>query len=347
MAVSNQTQGAAYLQRSPPSAQIEFIRKTAFSIFPKRPSDRNAAVERLVPTYAFSQTGDVLERRDRHPLWHYGALALSCWDKLLVHRLDPKVVEYVRTYRLGSVPDAAPYLLTQPWLIEVPRVDKGHTLFGDTVALGSYYVPEADQWFLMGWTLASGIVGNTGAFWPQDWNGGPLAQMDVAEIGVEWQGDGWGLGSKKLGPLDKGQLWFNQAVQFATVFAVLMEAAHSGLHTRDERNGPAPPKERRPGIKHLGWTTRHVYLDQKTLAEPAPLKEPEKLALSATSAASESSRSIDGKSLQDVMVHEHQRRQRFGKGLSQFRWVCIKGYQSKRWTSANPVRVVVRMKPEQ
>ena len=122
---------------------------------------------------------------------------------------------------------------------------------------------------------------------------------------------------------------------------------HSGLHIRDERNGPAPPKEHRPGTKHLGWTTRHVYLDQKALEDPAPLKEPEKLALSANSADSQPSRSTDGKSLQDVMVHEHQRRQRFGKGLSQVRWVCIKGYQSKRWTSPNPVRVVVRMKPEQ
>ena len=185
-------------------------------------------------------------------------------------------------------------------------------------------MPEADQWFLLGWTLVGGMVGNTGAFWPQDWTGGPLVQMDVAEIRVEWQRRQMGARKQMLAPLDKRQLWFNQAVQFATVFALLlMEAAHSGLHTRDERNGPAPPegasaRNQAPRLDHSARISR-----QKALGSGS-VEGAEKLALSANSAASESSWSTDGKSLQDVMVHEHRRRQRFGKGLSQVRWVCIR-----------------------
>lgn len=340
VSLSDNSWWAEAIRKYPPSAQVRLAWDQSHSIFAKQPKELHRAVYRLVPTYAGTLTAEVLEQQWQNPLWHIGALALSAWDSLIAHRLDAEALEYVREHRLGSYPDEAPRLLTRPWLVEVLEPDKGQRLFGDTIALASYFDPLMKQWFLLGWTP----LGNNGVYWPQKWASGPVKDMDVREIGVEWQGDDWEPVSQELAPKSKGHEWYNQAVQFATIFGVVMEAAHSALRQRDERSGLAPKKQPAPGRKPpLGWVMRTVFLDREAAEQESEADAPP-APLPGAAASSSTSWSSEGKTLHDVKVKEHRRRQRFGPGNSQVRWICVKSYQSQRWTSSKPVRVVVRMK---
>jgi hypothetical protein len=252
-------------------------------------------------------------------LINLACLTYAARERFVVHAVRPGIVHLVAATDLHSLPHQAPALLQGPWVIEHHHAERGEVLWGDTIGLCGYPLGDGSI-YLVGLQTPDGARGMR---WAPRWEGGELAE------GIP-PGDGPGVAL--LADVQRGPwaAWAPEAVRFVLVFALLLEAERSPCGVRDEGERP---RRGRGGVTGAGpqgeWIVRHVRVEQPTvegasgLAGHAPEAPPA------------------GRELADVRVRGHLKRQRYGAGFTQTKWIYVEGYAARRWVAPGPVRVVV------
>jgi len=132
------------------------------------------------------------------------------------------------------------------------------------------------------------------ARWKPQWTGQDLeAQLPTAEIG-----------SPTINSIGEHHVFAVQAARFLVVLGLLAEVEEGPLRIELDR------RERK---------TRHVYVHDR-LARPRD-------AVHSPPPAAE----IDGRVAEDRWVKRHLKRQRFGKGLAEVKWIWVEKYEARRW----------------
>ena len=265
------------------------------------------------------------------PTYQHGALALAFEHRIVAYQLRKAAIRLVAGTQLHSPPDAPPRLLQGPWLIEAAHPNDGERLFGDTYALGGYFSPQRQASVLLGWHATSdGQLSSGGVIWNQRFL--PATEETLRERRMIWRESGWVATTDDPEDIQRAekQTWLDRAINFAMAFGFLMDAGNAPIHIREEHSQlpkirPAGRKVARPGD---AWLIRHVYLDDQ---RPRSRDE----------GAAQKNLDKEGKELSEVTVKGHLKRQRIGPGRGKLKWVWVESYDSHRWTSTNPVKVVV------
>lgn len=236
------------------------------------------------------------------------ALALSMRAHLIVHRLSAGAVALVHGTDLHSLPGEPPRLLRGPWIVEA-RGPEREALFGDTPSLGGYVLDGV--LYLVGLRYPDGAMV---APWRPRWEERDLrAGMPAA------------VDSPLIDDLGAHNAWAREAARFALVLGLLLDAEGTPVAAEDER----PRRLRGGGTgRRPEWTVRRVYLDRprggsaRDEGDDAPTDAPD--------------RRPDLRAEQ-VSVRGHLKRQAYGPGRSERRWVYVRGYEARRWVAPRTV----------
>jgi hypothetical protein len=237
-------------------------------------------------------------------------LALHLLRRPVFHEVDPEVAELVHSTDLHSLPGEAPRLLREPFLLQV-RDPKSNVLFGDTISVGAYPTPDG-RLRLLAWE--DGIQTSYG--WKPTWGDSDL------DDGIDLQGS-WGLGLTGADGL------LTQILRFCVVFGLLLDAENAPLVIGERQFLEASQRTREAmQLPSWRWRTRYISLSRPT----SPTNGQGRL----------TSQELEGQQLRDVMVKGHIKRQRFGKGRQQTRWIYVAAYGARRWIAPGPLKVVVK-----
>jgi len=115
-------------------------------------------------------------------------------------------------------------------------------------------------------------------------------------------------------------------LSFVLVFSLMIEAERTPfiveIENNKKRNSNKSKRKEKPD-----WIVKRIYLDKtvkyKNRGDRNGILDK------------------DGKHLKDTLVHGFLRLQRFGKGLTESKWIYIDDYDSKRWVSSGDTRIIV------
>jgi hypothetical protein len=281
---------------------------------------RQAAVAVALETWGEGRVTSLPE------LINLGAWSWLSRERAIVHTVRPSVPRLVASTDLHQLPDAPPALLAAPWCVEVGRPERGERLWGETWALAGYT--------LDGTTYLIGLDGE-GAHvvpWRPRWSGRELAAgvdtrvMDdvLAELGL--------VGTVEGAPAHAA--WAVEAVRWAVTYAVLLDAAGSPVRVSEE----APPRERTPAKQREArdWSVSRITLTPDGERIVAP---------SAGETGTGEAPDTTGRTAAKVTVRGHLKRQRYGQGNAQVRWIYVEGYDARRWVAPWTTRDVGAGKP--
>lgn len=243
---------------------------------------------------------------DQPALVNCAALALLL-PREITHEVTAAAAARVDGTDLHSLPEAPPRFLRGAWVLEA-RDPERERLFGDTVCLGGYALE--DRIYLIGLQAPDGV---RVARWRPRWTGGDLP----AEIPTDT--------SVLIDDQDAHREWAREAARWVVVLSVLLEAQGSPV-----REGEAVPVGgRRRGAPADGPAVRRVYLEQAH-----------------RSGASGPGEGVgtDGRLGLTVPVSGHVKRQRYGPGRAETRWIYVAGYEGRRWVAPR-ARVIVGSRP--
>lgn len=248
-------------------------------------------------------------------LVNVAALALSMRDRLVLHRVSPGAARLVHETDLHSLPGEPPRLLRGPWLIEARNPEE--PLFGRTSSLGGY--------ILDGMIFLVGLEYPDGAFvarWTPRWEARDLA------AGLPAEDD-----SPLISDVDRHSEWAREAARFAIVFGLLLESQGTPIEVHSERASRKQARGR-AGVRR-DWAVRRVILGRlvRRVME-TPRAEAGDGQVSA----------LAGRRAEVVPVRGHLRRQAYGPGMSQRRWIYVEGYEARRWVAP---RVVVEVRADE
>ena len=323
-----------------PSTRMHALCVAMKGMFKTRPAEEQmeAAALRLARV-VFSKDGPAPVDR-AHPGFMVAMLALSMWDRMVADRLHPTLAGRVRELRLGYVPSEPPPLMRHAWYLEVNRVDADVRLFGDTIAVGGFFVPASNLWALVGWRNDGGHQFYTMAKWPPVWGDANLGvDPDAEEISAVWRGGQW-LASNNPDETafgGSGTDWLTQALQFAINYGEMLDTERPPVRALEEReilpaqNGRAPARKATPSN---AWIIRRVYLDESPPPAHPPLLPGQPVADA-------------NHTLVPVEVRPHVRLQRCGPGRKDVKEVQIKSYSSRRWVSNRPTLRIAGTKPNE
>ncbi len=235
-----------------------------------------------------------------------GALALLL-PREVTHEVTAAAAARVDGTDLHSLPEAPTRLLRGPWIVEA-RDPERERLFGDTICLAGY--PLEGAIFLIGLQAPDGV---RVARWRPRWTGGDLP----ADIPTD--------SSVLIDDQDAHREWAREAARWIVVLSVLLEAEGSPV-----REGEAVPVGgRRRGTPTDGPAVRRVYLEEVRRPGGAGAAE---------------GAGTDGKLGLVVPVSGHVKRQRYGAGRTETRWIYVAGYEGRRWVAPR-ARVIVGSRP--
>jgi hypothetical protein len=253
-------------------------------------------------------------------LTNVAALSLSL-EQLVVHVLQPEVMDLVDGTDLHQLPDAPPRLLRRGWIVEVPHPERGERLFADVACLGGYALNG--KVFLVGLGYPEGArVG----VWTPRWTGEDL-DGTVSEDR-----------SPLLGDVAAHQAWMREAARFAVVLGLLLDAEGVPVQITDESSrAKAPPIRSKKTKPPPAWVTRYVAIAPETArGEPAGPTDvgapPTEIGATAATA---------GRQAGLVGVRGHLKRQPYGPGGKLRKWVWIDSHEARRWLAPGPRKVIV------
>lgn len=252
------------------------------------------------------------------------ALCLAM-PRLRVHELRAPVPEVVAETDLHALPGDPPALLRGPVLLEVD--DPEHeTLVGAlpfhgggwqrTVCLGAYQLEGT--WYLVGLGHPDGVIVSR---WRPRWGEAdvsagvvPRAESDLLVGEVEGYDD-----------------WGRDAARALVVLGLLLDAVESPLRVADE--GPRLAGRTKSGESRSAraWSVSRIYL--------APRPRPE------VHEGDGAGEAPEGRELQPVRVRGFLRRQPYGPGGRERRWIYVAEHAARRWVAPTPARVVVGWAP--
>lgn len=332
----------AWLQQFSASDGLRFFWNSAHALFSAQPLDPDVAAAELIWRLD-PLVRKLMESEGSIPGFTcWARLAVAFWDQLITHRLTSVEANRIRSVRLASFPDQAPYFLKRPWLIEVAEPLRGQRLFGDTTALGCYFDERSGLAMLIGWMFVNGQPRLRGMYWNQSYTAPGLPDLDRSDQDYEWQDGAWvPVSTMPDGTFNARRDWFVDGIQFATLFGALLEAENSCLRVHE--TVPSTRHEKPPGqgvSNPPPWIIRHVAIDPvEELWPPTPKSQQ-----SLPPDAPVNPQNHEGLLLVNVRVREYVRLQRCGDGHRERRWVRIKAHVSHRWTSPTPKRVIVHAK---
>lgn len=234
-----------------------------------------------------------------------GALALAMRDRLVVHQVTSDASQRVHETDLHTLPGEPPRLLRGPWILEVRRPDR-QVLFGATASLGGYELDGA--LYLVGLDYPDGV---RVARWVPRW--------EEREIVVPEDH------SPLIDDVDAHHEWAQDAARYAVVLGILLDAEGTPLRVGEMRSAGFRAQA---GVRsRAGWVVRRVHLDERrrraSVGEPGEGTAPE------------------GRIAATVAVTGHLKRQAYGPGRSQRRWIYVESYEARRWVAPRPLRIVV------
>lgn len=244
-------------------------------------------------------------------LINFGTLALM-QPRMTVYELSAGATRLVHSTDLHTLPGEPPRLLRTAWIIE-SRVPEREPLFGDTVSLAGYALD--DSIFLIGLRYPDGAMVSR---WRPVW-----AEKDL-EAGITLDT------SPLIDDADAHQEWTREAARFALVFGLLLDAERAPVTLREPK-GKSGSKVARTSIGEYGWMVQRVILQRQ---RTAPGTTPQ-------TAAMAERRLRDDLAPTTVPVTGHIKRQPYGPGRSQRKWIYVEGYEARRWIAPRPLRVVV------
>ena len=115
---------------------------------------------------------------------------------------------------------------------------------------------------------------------------------------------------------------------FAIIFSLMLEAERTPLlieAVKDKSNKIAPSIKRNKN--ETQWITKRVYIDRNVTYKKSP---DEPIAYDKTD-----------KKLKNVIVNGFLRRQRYGEGFSEEKWIYIESFGSTRWTKEKDTKIIV------
>lgn len=307
----------------------------ARAMFRERPADWEGAALLVARAFYGKDKPDTVTRA--HPGYYCAMHAIATWDRVVVNQLKPAVARRVRDLTLGYVPADPPKLFERPWFIEIKRGgDDRERLFGNTIALCGFHVAQSDIWVIIGWRKDGDHNFYTCAKWPSTWGTDDLGTSDVEENVGRLQDGRWVLSKDTSQSVFHSPDWLGQAVQFAINLGELLAAEGAPVRVEEEqrRHSPSqsPPRGGKPNSdRDLRWVVRHIYLD-----------EPPRPHVASAVPRTQSADATSNRTLSDVKVCGHIRRQRIGPGRTEVKRVYIEPHMSKRWhTTDRPLKVVV------
>ena len=252
----------------------------------------------------------------RAGLSNVAALALSFGPRSITHELRPGTIHLVHATDLHHMPSSPPRFLTQPFLIEAARIERGNRLFGEVIALGGYPVD--------GGVMVIGTKADDAFFsdlWKPTWR-----EKDIEE----------GLPTQRSAELIPPELEsqhaeiMREAARFLLIFALLLEAKDAPIRLKEEKaipSSPPGPARKTQGKPLPAQIVRHIYLsEEKKSGTPK--------------ASSTASSPLQGEQT-EVQVVGHLKRQRHGPKHQEVKWIWVRGYSARRWIAPRPVRVSV------
>lgn len=282
--------------------------REALDVLPTMPGPPPTELRLASSLLAVGTWGEVEVMR-QPALVNIAALALHMAGRIELTDVRPGAARLVAETDLHALPDQPPRMLRAPAvLLEVRHADR-ERLTGDTVSLGAYQ--HEGGWYLIGLEYPDGIWGG---MWRPEWSGGELT-------------DGVRLETHPLIEVQPGEHYERMAAaaRLLVVLGLLLDA--DGAPVREDRERSAPTKIRGEPNPVGGWTTRHLYLDDRRAGgggsgsgEPADLSD---------------------RDAQGVPVRGHLKRQPHGPGGALRRWIWIEGYEARRWVGPRPRRTVV------
>jgi hypothetical protein len=241
------------------------------------------------------------------------ALAVSMQEKMVVHQLSPQAVDLVKLTDLKHAPIDCPKILMGPWIVEVRNPEK-EVFFDNVVGMGGYKTEDGKQYMII-WCYPDGCA--------------------VAE--VKWFFDGRPIEESEIGddivlPENRAKYYniLDQANRFILTLAELLDAEGAPILERDEHRIPKK-REGRKKTKNMlnAWVVKYISLT----------KDNEKKHVEAR--FSDSSLVRDNANLIQTMVTGHIKNQVYGPGNTLRKKVYIRSYESRRWVSKRPTKVVV------
>lgn len=237
------------------------------------------------------------------------AIALSL-DQLVVHQLRKDLVQLVNETDLHSLPHEPPRFLRRAFIVEAHHPEQGERLFGDTAAIACF--PYHDEMRLVGAEFDGAMRVSV---WKPVWTGGELeAGMSAAS-------------SPLIDDAEVHHDWTLQAARLAIVLGLLLDAEGAPIGVTDESSRSKESSQHK-GRPPPAWVTRYVYVRAK--AVHASTREIEA-----------SAGGIEGRDATSRPVRGHLKRQRFGPGHKELRWIYVESYEARRWVAPRDVRVVI------
>lgn len=244
------------------------------------------------------------------PAWvNIAALALSM-PRLIVHRLTADAAQQVRSTELRALPGEPPRLLRGAWIVESRRPER-HALFGQTVSLGGYWLDN--HLYLIGLDYPDGVR--------------------VERVSPRWEESDLGAEERESPFVDdplSQRAWAEQAAEWIITLGALLDAEGTPMEVEDwtEKGRRKSGSGRRS--QDDGWMVRRVSLSSAHAGR-----------LVSRTQDGHAIKSLDGLTPVETIVRGHLKRQPYGPGRSERKWIYVEEYEAKRWVSRRPVRIDV------
>lgn len=251
---------------------------------------------------------------------------------LRVVEIKPAACVAVHSTDLLHLPAHPPRLLTSgvdgysaALVLDVPNPGRGDRLWDDTYGLAAWFIPEgaedkAGAYVIHGLRLVGGEESLQIGRWSPHWGVDRLLGLGVDRAKIKASSE------TAEANMQANMQWSIQAVRFLVMLGLLLDAEKTPLATREEASKPTKGDEGR-GCPAAGWRTKYVYLDAAA-AKAAASRHPG------------SGASMTGLQV-DLPVRGHLRRQHYGPGNQQEKWIYVEGYSARKWISPRPTRTVV------
>ena len=245
------------------------------------------------------------------------ALALVV-RRLIVHRLTPGAIRAVDETDLHTLPGEPPRLLRGPWILESRHPDRGEPLVGNCPALAGYRLEGAI--YLIGFGRPDGVYV---ARWVPRWG--------EEDIDASVQADG----SPLISDVDAHQTWAREVARFALVMGLLLDAEGTPVEVEDRISGAGGKKRRgRSRLTGKGAADPGAWIERRvSLSRPRQARTHTR--------PSERESLPPGRAPATVEVRGHLKRQPYGPGRRERRWVYVEAYEARRWIAPSPLQVVV------
>lgn len=233
---------------------------------------------------------------------------LSFGRKIIVHTLTDGVVGKVKHTKIENIPNEIPEYMKQPFLFEAQH-DK--ILFDNIRSIGGFIYN--DEMFL--------IIGTQDDRFYCQREKSSFDGRKIDEINFIYNKEvnyGSFINYKKR----------KDTFAFATTLSLMLEAERTPFLI-DNKNCKKKnvPNGIRGTKNESDWIIKRIYIDKNIKYK--------------NTSSDKKILDKDGKWLKDVNVTGFLRKQRYGRGLSETKWIYIDSFESKRWTSEKNTRIIV------